>query len=316
MTLLFTVNQSPLNGADTMFRFKTAIKAAGATIVNSSDGTTYNASGDQITTFSTGAGGLANTNAWFTFRLPDGRQFNVQRTTANTIYRIKYSKSAGFTGGTPGATRVPSATDEGVLYGSGTDASPTGQVFFGTDASYYTQIMCNNASPYEFYFICYPIGGSTTNLVVFLFDPLNNTDSLDTDPTVSYVAGTALSNVLQLGSLSSSSGPLGWLKLGMVGASYVRIPALYYTSSGGGQTCPSNMPSNPHSGLDDELPMPYGRSTSMGAPVGWKGVSRLMRWRGLDRAVGSTIDLAPGTKNRLVIGNVSLPWDGTTTPSV
>ena len=56
--------------------------------------------------------------------------------TTNLLWRVKFSYSAGFTGGTPGATRVPSATDEGLYLGSGTDAAPTGTAMFAADAGY------------------------------------------------------------------------------------------------------------------------------------------------------------------------------------
>lgn len=317
MTQVFTVNQLPATGAVAWYNWKTAAKASGWTVASSGDGTSYNAAADIITSGAAGGGGLDNTNAWFRIVDPAGlREYTIQRTTSATVWRVKYSASAKFTGGSPSATRVPSATDEGVTVGAGTDASPSGASIMHTNGAYYCHMMFTDSAPYMFYWIAYPIGGGNTNLFAFLHDTLLNYDAADQDPLISYIAGPNVGNVLQIGNYASgTAGPWGWLKYGLSGASFVRIPANYYQNQSG-QACPSNMPSNPHSGNDDSLLVPYIRQTSLGAPIGWKGTSSLVRWRGLDRSTGSTIDIAPGTKNRIVIGHVDLPWDGTTTPLV
>lgn len=317
MAQLFTLNAQPATGAIAMFNFKEAAKAAGATVPRSGDGTTYNSSGDQITTGASGAGGMGNTNAWFNLVFPDGRSYVIQRMSGDTSWRVKYSFSGGFTGGSPSATRVPSATDEGVVKGAGTDASPTGSTLFYTNNTYYHHMMFTNAAPYAFYDVKIAVGGGTGQLFAWLHDPLTNYDLLDQDPTIIYCSDTGTGGVLQLSNYASgTAGPFGWLKYGLAGAAFTRIAALIYSDSGG-QIIPTNCPTNPHSGVDDEFPVPYGRKTALGVPVGWKGLGTLARWRGQDRSTPSLIDLDPSgdppqVKNRLVVGNVSLPWDGAT----
>lgn len=113
---------TPASFAECMYQLKELLKTAGWTVQSSSDGTTYNASGDQITSGGSGAGGMANTNAWFRIRSPAGAsnpEFTVQRGTGNTAWRVKFSQSNAFTGGSPGATQTPSATNERVDFGGG-----------------------------------------------------------------------------------------------------------------------------------------------------------------------------------------------------
>jgi hypothetical protein len=83
-----------------------------------------------------GANGL-NDLAWFRARNGDGNELCLQ-VIANgdsgagaTTVREKYSAAAGFTGGAPDFNTVPSASDEGVFRGGGTDAAPTGTNLYG-----------------------------------------------------------------------------------------------------------------------------------------------------------------------------------------
>lgn len=112
--------------ANVFFKLKTVLKAAGWTVPSSSDGTTYNSSGDQITTNVAGAGGMNNNRAWFVIREPGGRREWCFQQVVASNYRVKYSALAKFSGGSPSATQVPQASDEQVLLGAGTNASPSG----------------------------------------------------------------------------------------------------------------------------------------------------------------------------------------------
>jgi hypothetical protein len=126
MAYVFTVNQSPATGSLAMWNFVAALIAQGWTKLADSDGTTYSNVGTQVTGGNAGAHGLGNQYAWVVLRDPSGaggREYCIQNTFSNNLYwRIKYSQSAGFVGGAPSATQVPSATDETVPFGSGTDA--------------------------------------------------------------------------------------------------------------------------------------------------------------------------------------------------
>lgn len=143
MAKSYKVNFTPTTGAEAMFELKNVLTGSGWTVVSSSDGTTLS-SGDAVTSTS-----LANTRAWFLIQEPTGiggRQWCFQRTTANTTWRVKISPNAGFSGGTPNSGSVPSATDQAVVVGSGTDASPTGGQLFGTDGTYKFHIIADNTA--------------------------------------------------------------------------------------------------------------------------------------------------------------------------
>jgi hypothetical protein len=143
MAKSYKVNFTPTTGAEAMFELKNVLTGSGWTVVSSSNGTTLS-SGDAVTSTS-----LANTRAWFLIEEPTGvggRQWCFQRTTANTTWRVKISPNAGFSGGTPDSVSVPSATDQAVVVGSGTDASPTGGQLFGTDGAYKFHIIADNTA--------------------------------------------------------------------------------------------------------------------------------------------------------------------------
>ena len=306
-----SLNGTPATGAFAMWQLISTLIAAGWTKQADSDGTTYSSSGVQVTGGGTGTNGLGNNSAWVRLRSPagaGGREITIQRGTANTSWRIQYSRAAGFSGGTPGATRVPTATDGQTLWGGGTDASPTYTALFGTDNTYRLQTRADQAAPYGFFLVCYA-SGSDPN-AAFIMDPLQSGTypNEDVDPMMIHV-DTALTGT---GSLTDeSSCPRGFLKAGLAGEGFVRIPALIpcsYASSALQQCGPDQLGSNPHNSADDALPILYARRAALAAPVGYKGVSSLMRWVGANRATADSL----GSKSRVVAGQVSLPNDGAT----
>ena len=115
------------DGAATiLYYLKETLKNAGWTILASSDGTTYNSSGDQISSPDAGTNGMNNTSAWFRITDPDNsREFVMMRgNTALNAY-IKYSRSSKFSGGSPSATVLPTTAggDSAVLVGTGNDST-------------------------------------------------------------------------------------------------------------------------------------------------------------------------------------------------
>jgi hypothetical protein len=142
MALYYNVNNTPATGAEAIANIGFVLSSSGWTIISSSDGSSYGAG---ETYFSTSS--LAATNAWYIVQEPTGvggREWCFQRTNANNNWRIKVSPNAGFSGGTPSATQVPLATDEGVIWGSGTDASPSGQLLFFEDSSFKFHIVAES----------------------------------------------------------------------------------------------------------------------------------------------------------------------------
>src|SRR3990172_4710338 len=120
-------HSSPATGAVAMYDLKELLKAQGWSVVMSGDGlAVYSAVGDVITGGGVGANGMANTRAWFRITDPAGvKELTIQRGTLNYTYRIKFSYAAKFTGGAPDPDQTPSATDEVIVEGGGTDAAPS-----------------------------------------------------------------------------------------------------------------------------------------------------------------------------------------------
>lgn len=136
MALLTTeialVDNNQSAGREAFFRWKEALVAAGWTVEASGDGDAiFSTVGDVITGFNLGANGV-NNRAWVRIQRPDG----IEELTAQLItgeqgieaidYRVKRSPVAKFTGGAPSAIVTPSATDETIVTGAGTDAAPNG----------------------------------------------------------------------------------------------------------------------------------------------------------------------------------------------
>ena len=99
-----------LTGPQGMYRFLVDMVAQGWSVVISSDGTTYNGSGNQISSDGSGAGGLNNTSAYFVLRRTGAPDWLVQRASTADIWNINFSPSAAYTGGN--ATTRPTAGDE------------------------------------------------------------------------------------------------------------------------------------------------------------------------------------------------------------
>ncbi len=196
MAWQFQNNLTPATGAVAAYAVKTAMKAAGWTVPKSSDGTTYNSSGDQISSGAAGAGGWGNNFAWAVLQMPggSGRQVCIQKSNANnTDWRITYSKSAGFVTGAPSATVVPTASDSHTLLGSGSDGAPGFAAWFGgADGTYRYSAAANDASPYGVFAFAFIIGGGPASHA-WLIDPMDpalsaNFNSYETDPYVFFAS--------------------------------------------------------------------------------------------------------------------------------
>lgn len=312
---------TPATGAAAMFDFKEQLKVAGWTVTRSSDGTTYNAAGDQITLATSGAGGMANNSAWFVIQSPvgaGGQQFAIQRGTTNLVWKIKRSRTAGFTGGSPSATQMPSATDEFTILGGGTDASPTFTGMFSVDGGIYRwNVGADNASPYGFWAASFPNGGGATPVTVtsMICDPLTSNEVTDADPNwlVFSTTLTAALTFQQLGSESGSS--ITYRNTSQIisaapGSSYAEFTGLNYCYYAGQSliVIPFAEATNPITGNDEAFPIIVARRAAVATP-GYKGITTLLRWIGTARSTGDTLTIST-TRDRIIINHVSLPWDG------
>lgn len=318
--MAFVFNKStPATGAVAVYELKGLLKTAGWTVLSSSDGTTYNAAGDQITTGASGAGGMANNSAWFRIQSPvgaGGQQFIFQRGTVNTGWKIKRSRTSGFTGGSPSATQVPSATDEVTILGGGTDASPTFATWFGIDGLYRWNVGADNASPYGFWAGSFPTGGG--NPAAFLcVDPLFSTNPSDADQfwmhaAVSGQNGCSSSTIMSEAGTSTTSRNLSQIISAAPGSSYAEFPGCSY-NIGANVVIPGGLPTNPISIKDEAFPIIIARRSALAIP-GYKGITTILRWVGISRTTGDTLTLST-TRDRIIYRDISLPWDGSV-PSV
>lgn len=306
-----------------MYNIKERLKSSGWTVPSSSDGTTYNASGDQITSSGSGAGGLANSLAWFRVRDPAGvREFTFQRSSSdNTSWRVKYSAAAKFSGGSPSATVTPYATDEAICVGGGTDASPTMGTFYTTDGSYRQHLMADNAAPYGWYSVVYVNGTGAECQGSLMMDPMTGAPGSDSDSVVIFVAtnSTSFSAGTTSTHLTGHSGPgKAWYQFGTGSQAFQSVCGLMYHgyTTANVMISPNSVGVNPHSGNDDLLPLPWVRASTMSGPNGFKGFSSFMRWNGVSRTTGTTFTTS-ATRDRFVVSHVNLPWaDANGTPLV
>ncbi len=296
---------------DMILQLKTMLKAAGWLVMSSSDGTTYNSSGDQITQSGTGAGGINNTNAWFRIRCPlvngVNREFTLQRTNTDTSWRIKYSYSTFFTGGTPGATRTPSATDEGVVLGSGTDASPTGGILFSTQSVKYSLITVGDVSD-GYTFFSHAGELDTTNCSVFYFDKITSgsMSSGDVDPYLIYVRGSAFNNV------DSSYYSSGWYRKNLSAEAFLNWSSSTYGGAISNNDAVGRLGcSSTNNEKEGMLPVIYARNKSIfGTQNGVKGVSSLLLMKNSNRFNYSTFRCI-SNNDKICVGNWLIPWNGT-----
>lgn len=342
---------TPATGAACMFDFKEFAKANGWTVPRSSDGITYNPSGDQITTGAAGAGGMANNYAWFELRCPAGlRSLVFQRITTNLLWRVKYEgPGSGFTGGTPTATRVPTATREVVVRGGGTDAAPTGYTLHTTDGTYRAIFTCDDEPSSDRLGAGYFLSMATaltasdafrTNITI---EPLDDrsfveADSLsaptvgDADPVILVVGlGTGNSLAWSLvdtstawGSAVLTNSPVfGWYKFAYAGAAFVNLGAARpATNFSNGYTLSTRSGISPYDGKDELMSILMGRSDDHTATQrGIKGELRYTRQKGVAREFPDTIDLGAGQNRYLYTGrgaantnHLAIPWEVGVTP--
>lgn len=159
---------------------KTRLKSGSWTVTQSSDGTTFNASGDQITSGNAGAGGWDNDFAWAVLRDPSGVvQWLFQRGGGgdNTLWYISRSPASGFTGG--GATTRPSASDEETLVSSGIFLGGPYDVVSGVQTS----------SPWAFYVHTTNSGYPEPDVSV-MYQPISG--GVGTSPALLAVSATGL----------------------------------------------------------------------------------------------------------------------------
>lgn len=311
MALVHNVNVAAVSGDQMVYLLLTTLLSAGWIVSRSSDGTTYNSSGNQLTGSGSGAGGLGNSSAWFVVREPGGvREFCIQRGTVNTSFRIKYSASAKFIGGSPSATRVPSATDEQVLLGAGSDAAPTYIAHFVASPTGRFHVVAENAAINGVYPFWYAqINASIITQTFFIFDALKDgtTETADADPC--YIANNAAAGASSTPTFANIvTAGKGWSRYGLGGASWLTSllgPAAvgtFFGPASGGVV-------NPYTGQDDAVECLVGALA-----IGRKGASAFVKASSIFRAYPATWNLADANLSSVRIDGTLFRWPAGVAP--
>jgi len=257
------------------------------------------------------------------------------------LCRIKYSPRGGFVGGSPSTTRVPSATDEQLVWGGGTDASPTFAVLLPVSGVW--MIARFSEAEDAFFLLCYPVGGGLPTAALLL-ETVPTLYSLggafvDSDPAVVYAGtGAACATRQDLG--SEVRGPLGYLALDSVSSGlWARLPASFRAVVASDEalaaTIPGgqNMPPSTQYGADtyaQEAPR-FGRRVAAAGTLlsgeagnanttGDKGEATSLRWSGRRFAVAELVDSVQPSSGYMVagkvlgLGDLFWPWEIATAP--
>lgn len=316
-------HSTPATSCVAMHKLRTRLVAAGWTVTKDSDGTTYSSSGAQVTTGASGAGGFGNDRAWFVVQSPGGQQWCVQVVSvASVTYRVKVSPSAGFVT-SPGATTTPSASDELVIHGSGTDASPTGAALFGTDGTYRLEVE-TDSSLNGWTLQTFTTGASGGTRTLIQHDPLlaGSYPSGDTQPIV-YRCAYHASNVLtdygsftylgqfSAASYTASSGvPVKRCQHGGGSAAWRPVGVLTYWCVSVGAVPSNELGTEAYGGGEQPIPVVYARRG--GTQGGGIGVSsqNYVGTVATSRITGDVLQIGGSYYQRS--DQAWFPWDSTT----
>lgn len=298
---------TPANGSVAVYQLKEFLKTHGWEVLSSSDGTTYNAAGDQITAAGSGAGGMANNAAWFRIRngSAGAPELTWQRST-NLNWRVKFSQLAGFVGGAPGATQTPSATDEAIVVGSGSDAAPGYAALLSTDNTYHFLVGAEASGQRRLWCVTYDISGLALRNTLVL-DRVAHATPTDTGL---YVVGHVQGLTPSTFGVDTSGGALWTTRPSATAGAPLRCSACFIGNNTG--PLPGVTSANPITARDELTPVVYARRSNH-ANGFYKGVSTMLKWTGVPRANCDTLSL-DSARDHIVFPLIALPWDGSAPP--
>jgi hypothetical protein len=304
-----TVNiKKKKNGSVPMFALKELLKQAGWSVISSSDGTTYNASGDQITHNSSGAGGMDNNYAWFRIQDPGAlREYVFQRGTLNYSWKWIYSASDKFTGGTPDATTIPTATDEQGLAIATTSFQ---SLFQSTIATYY-HIVAQDA-PHNGVYSWWLVGATPMSnppeQTIMICEAINEDYSTnDNDPCIHLGSDDTAAYSTLCGTALSTNGDAFrcWMRYGEVDEEWSGISASFYYATALAMI-PVNGLASPYTKKYPFLPIFWWRHSTTGSITGFKGAGKYLSWRVNDTQFYPLL-FVDGVQTRLIWGDLALP---------
>jgi len=299
---------TPASGAVAIHALLTLLLAAGWRVTRWSDATTYtDATGAPLASNpygsgASGAGNLGNTSAWFTVRASDSsREWLFQRNASDAAWTINRS-AAGFIGGSPAATTLPTATDATALFSAVAAFSGTpGRLFISAD----------DADDFGWRLMVMATGGGNVRTLI-MDEPLTSADPADTDPYlwIGYYDPTGLT-VYAAGNESGQSGPLLVYKRFGPASSNQQVSLFALIAGGGTFASPpsgASMGALPSNLREVPIPIPVGRWGTPSTSTGWCGFTSTLRWATVQgRANGDTLDGT--TAYWLYAAGMWLPWD-------
>jgi hypothetical protein len=219
-------------------------------------------------------------------------------------FRVKYSPAAGFVGGTPDAAEVPSATDEIVVRGGGTDAAPTFEAMWlaGSEGDYTLQFAGDDIRGA---FWCVGYADETAPATFLLFERVAGArEGDDLGAVMQFASVTAAMTASVLGGDFSAA-------LWTVDPAGDAQEVALLRSFAVGVVFPGSNPDAFDGGL--ELgPAIVARST---APRFQKGVATSLRWLDDNTGDDGTLINVTGDKSHVKFSDLALEWDGETEPA-
>lgn len=314
MALQFSRNNSG-DGDAILFALKEhLVNNGGWTVESSSNASVYNASGDEWTT----VGDVDNNNSW-TRLSKNGRELCIQRGGTARTWQGKYSRSAGFTGGSPSTTVMPTATDEEFFSGTGPGAAFDVN-WFNAGALVYHIMVDDDPSNNEFYLAAYQSGFGLQSL--FGMDQMiSGTAEGDPDPYCimwGYDTGTVLKDPLPQSSnlaLANTGTWRGFYAAGLGGENWVAWRAYEYSDQSTGTGAPRLFGDNPFTTKKQTLPVVIGRDSGDGGSSGIKGLSNLCKWA--CGAASNHLDIydgGGGSGEFVQFNDMIFPWGGGPAP--
>lgn len=314
------VNSVPTTGSAAWYLWISTLAAAGWTHQGGGDGTSFENNGQTagpytvITTGASGAGGLGNTNAWVRLRSPTGsREFVLQRSSTDLLWRMFYSKGAGFSTGATATVR-PTATDEAECIG---DTSGGFTTAMNTNGTYRFHVVAEDAATaggiYGWWVHC-TVSGTGAFARFFAYEGVTNAQGAHADKAVFInPGGTGGGSAPTKTQLRNANSVRSWFRPGFSDQTWTDTFALSYVNGNGGELFPSEAGTNPYTGGDDRAVVPFSRYAGLGRS-GYLGTSTRLFWRGPSRAYPDTVDLATDAYVYVAGGDILMPWPNSTAP--
>lgn len=317
MAKIFNINKvndgTSTGHIEAIFWLKETLVAAGWTVKASSNGTVYNATGDEWTT----PADVNPASSWLRIADPADRRellFKHRNVAGDDDWYVGYSSLDKFIQGTPSATATPTAADEAALWGT-LAGQLTADMFGSTSQSHRIHVVAEDTpinGVYPFWIISHIQGGITPYfwmacdpLIPGTYpeetDPANPTVG-DADPVVWSLRNSGAETIMSTGgnNIRTYTAWRGWFKYNFAEQEFVN----FFGSDQGGFSNTLNR--NPYNNNVEGFDVFWGRANSQPNAVGLKGRGAWIKWAGDTRAQFETVNLNAGAF--LHIGSLLVPW--------